>query len=184
MVVIACEYSCHIDQGRRIAIVVPPGTTPALALGLAHRRAERALFDADYVPPMDGPPHPGADGHAPSTCGRRTSLAQPPAQLSNQTARAGAADQPAPPPLQQTDMLIPDALREQWGDYVWWDRAGNQPQQLTRDQVGSHSQVGDAALGRIGGGHAGRRRENSLPACVRPGPGVCGAFRPADGPSS
>ena len=25
-------------------------------------------------------------------------------------------------------MLIPDALRDEWGDYVWWDRAANAPQ--------------------------------------------------------
>src|SRR5690606_20250270 len=33
-----------------------------------------------------------------------------------------------------------------WGDYVWWDRAGNSAKLLSRDEVGKKSTVGDALL--------------------------------------
>ena len=43
-------------------------------------------------------------------------------------------------------MLIPETLREEWGDYVWWDRAAKAPKPLTRDEVGANSTVGDPLL--------------------------------------
>ena len=35
---------------------------------------------------------------------------------------------------------MPEALRQEWGDYVWWDRQANAPKALTRDEVGEKSQ--------------------------------------------
>jgi nitrate reductase alpha subunit len=68
-----------------------------------------------------------------------------PGGLSNQT-KVLAVGEKEPPPLVQQDMLIPDALRQEWGDFVWWDTAANAPKKLTRDEVGAKSQVGDALL--------------------------------------
>ena len=48
IVVIACEYSATSTKADD-AIVVRPGTTPALALGLAHVILKEKLYDADYV---------------------------------------------------------------------------------------------------------------------------------------
>jgi nitrate reductase / nitrite oxidoreductase, alpha subunit len=48
IVVIACEYSSTSSKADQ-AIVVRPGTTPALALGLSHVILREKLYDADYV---------------------------------------------------------------------------------------------------------------------------------------
>jgi nitrate reductase / nitrite oxidoreductase, alpha subunit len=143
IVVIACEYSatcCKADE----AIVVRPGTTPALALGLAHVIMRERLYDADYVRRWtDLPVLVRMDSlkylRAADVFGEAS------APLSNQT-RVLRAGEKAPAPGAQTDMLIPAALRDEWGDFVWWDRSTNTPRRLTRDDVGARSGVGDPLL--------------------------------------
>jgi len=138
VIVIACEYSATSSKADD-AIVVRPGTTPAVALGLAHVVLRDKLYDAEYVRQwtdlpilvrMDTLKHLRASdvfGGGPAT-------------LANQT-RVLAPDEKPPPPGKQTDMLIPAALRDEWGDYVWWDARAGAPKPLTRDQVGAHSNV-------------------------------------------
>src|SRR5512140_3342902 len=48
VVVIACEYSATATKGDEV-LVVRPGTTPALALGLSSVILREKLYDADYV---------------------------------------------------------------------------------------------------------------------------------------
>jgi nitrate reductase alpha subunit len=48
VVVIACEYSATASKADQ-AIIVRPGTTSALALGLVHVLLRDKLYDADYV---------------------------------------------------------------------------------------------------------------------------------------
>src|SRR3970040_970215 len=48
VVVIACEYSSTASKGDEV-LVVRPGTTPALALGLANVIMREKLYDRDYV---------------------------------------------------------------------------------------------------------------------------------------
>mgnify|MGYP005849996283 CR=1 FL=1 len=138
IVVIACEVSatcCKADE----ALVVRPGTTPALAFGLAHVVMRDKLYDASYVRRFtDLPLLVRTDtlaylraaevfGHAP-------------APLSNQT-RVLAEGEKAPPPGMHREMLLPAGLRAEWGDLVWWDRRRNTPPPITRDQVGKLSPV-------------------------------------------
>jgi nitrate reductase alpha subunit len=142
VVVIACEYSATSSKADD-AIVVRPGTTPALALGLSHVLLRERLYDADYVRRWTDLPIlvrmdtlkylRAADVFGGS-----------PAPLANQT-RVLAPDEKPLPPGKQSDMLIPAALRAEWGDYVWWDASAKAPKALTRDQVGEHSEI-DAAL--------------------------------------
>ncbi len=143
VVVIACEYSATSSKADD-AIVVRPGTTPALALGLAHVVLREKLWDADYVRRWTDLPLlvrmdtlkllPAAEvfgGEA--------------APLANQT-RVLAPGERAPAPGTHGDMLVPAALRAEWGDSVWWDAAANAPRAITRDQVGAHSNVTADAL--------------------------------------
>jgi nitrate reductase alpha subunit len=57
----------------------------------------------------------------------------------------GANDR-EPPALTHTDQIVPEKLRNEWGDYVWWDAKTNAPRQLTRDMVGKNSNVTDPQL--------------------------------------
>lgn len=143
VVCIACEYSATSSKADD-AIVVRPGTTPALALGLSHVILKEKLYDADYVKRwtdlpllvrMDTLKHVRA----------ADVFGGAPAALSNET-RVLAADEKEPPPGAQREMVIPGKLRAEWGDYVWWDKTTNAPKAITRDEVGTHAKVGDPLL--------------------------------------
>jgi len=143
IVVIACEYSATSTKADD-AIVVRPGTTPALALGLAGVIMREKLYDAEYVKRFtDLPVLVRTDTlkylRASEVFGGAL------ARLSNHTKVLGADDKPPPPGL-QTNMLVAETLRQDWGDFVWWDRAANAPRAITRDQVGAHSEIGDPLL--------------------------------------
>ena len=143
VVVIACEYSATSSKADQ-AIVVRPGTTPALALGLANVIIRDKLFDVDYVKQWtDLPILVRMDTL--KYLRAQDALGTPLAELSNQT-RVLGKDEIEPPPAKQQEMLIPTALREAWGDYVWWDQQSNSAKQLTRDEVGKHSLIGDPML--------------------------------------
>ncbi len=143
VVVIACEVSatcCKADE----AIVVRPGTTPALALGLSHVILRDRLYDEDYVKRFtDLPILVRMD-----TLGYLRAaevFGGAPAALSNQTTVLKKGEK-TPPPGFQTDMLVAEDVRNEWGDFVWWDRSRNVPRALTRDQVGAKSGVGNPLL--------------------------------------
>ncbi|MBK7600305.1 MAG: hypothetical protein IPJ07_18015 [Acidobacteria bacterium] len=51
-----------------------------------------------------------------------------------------------PPAEQHIQSIVPEKLRLECGDYIWWDKAGNAPKMLTRDDVGKNSKIGDALL--------------------------------------
>jgi len=142
VVVIACEYSataCKADQ----VIVVRPGTTPALALGLAHVVLREKLYDAAYLRQWTDLP----------LLVRMDSLkylrAQEvfggaPAELKQ--ARVLKSGEREPPAAAHREAIVPEGLRNQWGDFVWWDRVSGSPRPLTRDMVGRNSAVGEALL--------------------------------------
>jgi len=143
VVVIACEYSSTSSKADE-AIVVRPGTTPALALGLAHVVLRDKIYDADYVRRWtDLPILVRTDTlkylRAADVFGGS------PADLGNQT-RVLGANEKAPAPGAQRDMLIPEAMRKEWGDFVWWDKSAGAPRALTRDEVGRLSGVGEPLL--------------------------------------
>ena len=143
VVVIACEYSATACKGDDV-IVVRPGTTPALALGLANVILRDKLYDAQYVRQWtDMPILVRMDTlkylRAADVFGDK------PAELSNAT-RVLKDDEKEPPAGAQQEMLIPNALRQEWGDYVWWDSKTGKPQAMTRDEVGEKSKVGEAQL--------------------------------------
>jgi nitrate reductase alpha subunit len=142
VVVIACEYSATASKADQ-AIIVRPGTTSALALGLVHVLLRDKLYDADYVRQwtdlpllvrMDTLKYLRAE----------EVFGTPPAPL--KLTRVLRPGEPEPPPAAQREMIASEKLRLEWGDFVWWDRASNSPKPLTRDMVGKNSTVGDALL--------------------------------------
>jgi nitrate reductase alpha subunit len=142
VVVIACEYSATATKGDDV-IVVRPGTTPALAIGLANVILRDRLYDADYVKRWtDLPLLVRTDTlkylRAQDVFGgdlatlTRTQVVEP--------------GQAVPAPLAHDQQFVPEAMRTEWGDYVWWDRTAGTPKPIHRDQVGTYSPVGDALL--------------------------------------
>lgn len=142
VVVIACEYSATATKGDEV-IVVRPGTTPALALGLANVILRDRLYDLNYVKQWTDMP----------VLVRMDTLKY----LRAQDVFGGAAEalkstrvlgkgEAEPPAGTHDRQVISEGLRLEWGDYVWWDRAANAPKKLTRDMVGRNSTVGEVLL--------------------------------------
>ncbi len=142
VVVIACEYSATASKADDV-IVVRPGTTPALALGLAHVLLRDRLYDAEYMKQWtDLPVLVRMDT---LKCLRAQDVFG--GQLANLTnTRVLGAQDREPPPGSHTSQMAPERLRAEWGDFVWWDRAKNEPRLLSRDMVGKNSNVTDPLL--------------------------------------
>jgi nitrate reductase alpha subunit len=143
VVVIACEYSATSSKADD-AIVVRPGTTPALALGLAGVIMREKLYDRSYVRDWTDLPLLVRMDTLEYLRAREV-FGQDPSPLSNQT-RILKEGEAVPPPGKQTDQLIPEALRREWGDFVWWDASRGTPRRVTRDEVGSRAGGGDPLL--------------------------------------
>jgi nitrate reductase alpha subunit len=142
VVVIACEYSATSSKGDD-AIVVRPGTTSALALGLANVIMREKLYDADYIRRWtDLPVLVRMDTlkylRAQDVFGGSAAVLR--------SARILKAGEKEPPPVAHDQTIIPEKIREEWGDYLWWDRVAGAPRLLTRDMVGKNSTLGDPLL--------------------------------------
>jgi nitrate reductase alpha subunit len=143
VVVIACEYSSTSSKADE-AIVVRPGTTPALALGLSHVILRDKLYDADYVRRWtDLPLLVRMDDL--TYLRAQAVFGGGPAPLTNRT-RVVEAGGKVPPAATHDDQFIPATLREEWGDFVAWDRARQAPVAVTRDHVGARSHLADPQL--------------------------------------
>jgi nitrate reductase alpha subunit len=143
VVVIAAEYSATASKADE-AIVVRPGTTPALALGLASVVMREKLYDADYVRRFtDLPLLVRADDL--KMLRAEEVFGGPLATLSNQTKVTKQGDR-SPAPGFQRDMMIPEQLRNDWGDFVWWDARAGAPRAISRDEVGVRSKVQEPLL--------------------------------------
>ncbi|MBN8733048.1 MAG: molybdopterin-dependent oxidoreductase [Acidobacteria bacterium] len=142
VVVIACEYSATATKGDDV-LIVRPGTTPALALGLSNVILREKLYDAQYVNEWtDLPVLVRMDTlkylRAQEVFGGKV------AELKNTTVlKTGEVE---PPPIRHTQQFVTEPMRMEWGDYVWWDRTANVPKPLTRDMVGKNSNVQNPLL--------------------------------------
>jgi nitrate reductase alpha subunit len=134
VVVIACEYSATAHKGDEV-IVVRPGTTPALALGMCGVIMREKLYDAAFVKRFTDLPLLVRLDTLKLLKASELEHAGPLATLTNFT-KVMAANETAPPPGTHTQQLLPTALREKWGDAVVWDAAKKTAVPLTRDQVG------------------------------------------------
>jgi nitrate reductase alpha subunit len=125
-------------------IVLRPGTDAALLLGVVRELIEKRLYDrAAVVERTDLPLLVRMD------TGERLNARDlvggyRPAALANYAVlrpQAEIAGSPPPPPFTVGAQVIPEELREEWGDFVVWDRQAGRPAVVTRDQVGARMPV-------------------------------------------
>jgi len=135
VVVVACEYSATANKGDEV-LVVRPGTTPALALGLAHVVLREKLYDPGFVRGnTDLPLLVRMDTLALLRADELPGAAAP-KPLTNYVRLLDDGQKP-PPAYQQDMQLVPRKLREAWGDLVVWDAKAGAPAVITRDEVGA-----------------------------------------------
>ncbi|HRI05181.1 MAG TPA: molybdopterin-dependent oxidoreductase, partial [Pyrinomonadaceae bacterium] len=143
VVVIACEYSATATKGDDV-LVVRPGTTPALALGFANVIMQENLYDKEYVQQWTDMPILVRMDTLKYLKAAEVFGGDPAVLKQTYIVKDG---EKAPPPIQQTvQNVVPEKLRLEWGDYVFWDAKKNAAQPLTRDDVGKNSKAVDAML--------------------------------------
>lgn len=134
VVVIACEYSATCCKGDEV-IIVRPGTTPALALGLAQVVIREKLYDLESVRKgTDLPLLVRMDTLKFLKAGEVIS-GHKPKELTNYIHVTKKGEAPPPPTAQATPFVSED-LRNEWGDFMVWDLRKNSPQILTHDDAG------------------------------------------------
>lgn len=143
VVVIACEYSATATKADEV-LVVRPGTTPALALGFANVILQENLYDKEYVRQWTDMPLLVRMDSLKYLKASEVFGGEPSVLKQTFIVKEGEKE---PPPIQQTTQnVVPEKLRAEWGDYVWWDTRSGAPQTVTRDEVGKFSKVGEALL--------------------------------------
>ncbi len=136
VVVVSVEYSATAPKADEV-IIIRPATDPAFALGLAQVLISEHLFDEDFIKRFtDLPLLVRLDTLKLLRAGDVLS-GYAPADLTNFTTILKPGETPPPFPLQEKQ-LIPEALRNEWGDFVVWDQKSGGLKPLTRDQVGDH----------------------------------------------
>ncbi len=136
VVVISAEYSataCKADE----VIIVRPGTTPALALGVAQVMMREKLYDAEHVRGHTDLPMLVRLDSGQLLRAKDVFPGYKTATLSNNVIVLGQGEV-GPAIHKQPGPVVTEAKREEWGDYVVWDENRNGPAALNRDQIGAH----------------------------------------------
>ncbi len=136
VVVIACEYSATASKADD-ALVVRPGTTPALALGLSQVIVQERLYDEAFVKSFTDLPLLIRMDTLRRLTWQDIEAGARPSDLHNGSRVLQAGEKP-PPPGRQVEQLVPAALRGEWGDYTVFDRRTGRVVQVPRDLVGEH----------------------------------------------
>jgi len=135
VVVIAAEYSataCKADE----VIIVRPGTTPALALGIAQVLVSEKLYDARYVKRYTDLPLLVRTDTGEMLRAADVFPDYRPEPLENNVVLT-SKERTAPPVHKEPGPVLSEARREQWGDFVVWDARQGRPAALSRDRVGA-----------------------------------------------
>jgi nitrate reductase alpha subunit len=136
IVVIAAEYSataCKADE----VIIVRPGTTPALALGIAQVMMSEKLYDAEHIKAHTDLPLLVRMDTGELLRAGEVFPGYIPAALSNATTVV-AKDGKKPAIHEQPSRVISEAKRLEWGDLVVWDERRRKPAALPPDRIGKH----------------------------------------------
>jgi len=134
VVVIAAEYSATSSKADEV-VVVRPGTTPALALGIAQVLISEQLYDLDYVKAYTDLPLLIRLDTGTLLRASEVFPDYPVVELNNQ-ATVLKNGESSPPIHQQDNIVFTEQQRRDWGDYVIWDQDKQQPVAVTRDEIG------------------------------------------------
>jgi len=134
IIVISTDYQATANKADEV-IIIRPGTDAALAMGAAKVIIDEKLYDDDFVKSFTDLPLLVRMDNLKLLNARDITPDYKPAELSNYV-RVMKSNETASPNIAQGWQEIPEALRNQWGDFVVWDTAQNRPRVVTRDQVG------------------------------------------------
>lgn len=133
VVVVAAEYSSTANKADEV-VIVRPGTSPALALGMAGIIMREKLYDEQHVRSKTDLPLLVRTDTWKLLRASDVIKDYKLAELNNFIKVKDAKEIPPPPKTEV--MYVPPQMREEWGDFVMWDTVKNGPAIVTRDRVG------------------------------------------------
>lgn len=136
VITIATEYQSTSNKADEV-IVIRPGTDTALALGCCHVIINENRYDKNSVKTFTDLPLLVRMDNLKLLNAADLVKDYKPAELVNYT-QVLKPGETAPRYENQSTQLIPQTLRNQWGDFVMWDARTNKPFVVTRDQVGDY----------------------------------------------
>ncbi|HSK16231.1 MAG TPA: molybdopterin-dependent oxidoreductase [Gaiellaceae bacterium] len=149
IVVISADYMPTANKADEM-IVLRPGTDAALLLGVARELIDRGLYDREAVVERTDLPLLVRMDTGERLRARDVFPGREPAELENYvTVRPEAeiaAGAPAPP-FTVASQLVTQELRDEWDDFVVWDRGERGPAPVTRDEVGARMNADPALEG-------------------------------------
>lgn len=134
VVVIAAEYSATMNKADE-AFVVRPGTTPALALGLAQVIISENLMDQKFVMGHTDLPLLVRMDTGKMLKAKEVFPNYTAAKLQNGLVVLPEGES-SPPPHLQPSAIVTEKRRQEWGDFVCWDEKQGGPAVVTHDQIG------------------------------------------------
>ncbi len=132
--VIAVEYSATCSKAD-YALVVRPGTTPALALGFCYHIIKEKKFNPDYVRKYTDFPFLVRMDNLEMLKATDLDKNHKNASLQNYLQILKKDENPPVPNLQKTP-LVSESMREEWGDFLVWDEKSKKTVVVSRDNYG------------------------------------------------
>jgi len=136
IIVISADYQATANKADEV-IIIRPGTDAALALGVARIIMDERRFDQSFVKSFTDLPLLVRMDNLKLLRASDVIPNYQLASLSNYT-RILRPGETANPTIAQGAQEIPQAMRQQWGDFVVWDSRSGGPKAINRDQVGDH----------------------------------------------
>jgi nitrate reductase alpha subunit len=136
VVAITCEYSATANKADQV-LIIRPGTDPALALGFSHIILRDKLYDQKFIEQHTDLPLLVRMDTLQTVRADEVFNFYRNGELTNGV-KVVKAGEVVPPVLKQGTQFITAEQREQWGDFVVWDKQRNEAVSVTRDEVGSH----------------------------------------------
>lgn len=137
VVVISVEYSATANKADEV-LIVRPGTTPALALGLAQVLMSEKLYDADYVKANTDMPLLVRMDKGEMLRATDVFPGYQLATLKTEGQIILKEGEKSPPPFKQPGNIFTEKQRQAWGDFVVWDEAQDKLVAVNRDQIGKY----------------------------------------------
>ncbi|MBM4414780.1 MAG: molybdopterin oxidoreductase [Chloroflexi bacterium] len=145
LIVVATDYQSTANRADEV-ILTRPGVDGALALSCVQYILANNLYDAKNVKSFTDLPLLVRMDNKKLLSAADVFPSYRPAELTNYVRLMSPTDAMPAPALQGTQYL-PQALREQWGDFVVWDARTNGPAAVSRDQVGDRFSIDPSLTG-------------------------------------
>lgn len=133
---ITIEYQSTANKSDEV-IVIRPATDQALILGLIHLLIKDKLYDEDYVNTFTDLPVLVRTDTLQYLRASDIQSYYSPSEIKNYVSVLGPGEKP-PVPAKQGVQYISQEMREEWGDFVMWNKRTNAPVIINRDAVGKH----------------------------------------------